>query len=139
MPVIIFLLEKKGFNRASMKTIAFLKQNKDRWWALPLILPVVLLPVLSAANTLTQLGDGIVALYYLPLFFLLTLMLFFGAAAIPGMVLSLFLRYYASVGLFETIAAVFHFIIPLVLSWGGYRVFAPRRNMTAYGDVRLMV
>ncbi|HGH4669518.1 TPA: EAL domain-containing protein [Enterobacter cloacae] len=121
-----------------MNTIAFLKQNKDRWWALPLILPVVLLPVLSAANTLTQLGDGIVALYYLPLFFLLTLMLFFGAAAIPGMVLSLFLRYYASVGLFETIAAVFHFIIPLVLSWGGYRVFAPRRNMTAYGDVRLM-
>ncbi|MCK7317715.1 sensor domain-containing phosphodiesterase [Enterobacter cloacae] len=121
-----------------MNTIAFLKQNKDRWWALPLILPVVLLPVLSAANTLTQLGDGIVALYYLPLFFLLTLMLFFGAAAIPGIVLSLFLRYYASVGLFETIAAVFHFIIPLVLSWGGYRVFAPRRNMTAYGDVRLM-
>ena len=51
-----------------MNTIAFLKQNKDRWWALPLILPVVLLPVLSAANTLTQLGDGIVALYYLPLF-----------------------------------------------------------------------
>lgn len=35
-----------------------LKQNKDRWWALPLILPVVLLPVLSVANTLTQLGDG---------------------------------------------------------------------------------
>ncbi|RHX67909.1 sensor domain-containing phosphodiesterase, partial [Lacticaseibacillus paracasei] len=28
--------------------------------------------------------------------------------------------------------------VPLVLSWGGYRVFAPRRNMTAYGDVRLM-
>lgn len=75
-----------------MNTIAFLKQNKDRWWALPLILPVVLLPVLSAANTLTQLGDGIVALYYLPLFFLLTLMLFFGVGAIPGIVLSLFIR-----------------------------------------------
>lgn len=121
-----------------MNTIAFLKQNKDRWWALPLILPVVLLPVLSAANTLTQLGDGIVALYYLPLFFLLTLMLFFGVGAIPGIVLSLFIRYYPQVGLFETIAGIFHFIIPLVLSWGGYRVFAPRRNMTAYGDIRLM-
>ncbi|HCD1581996.1 TPA: hypothetical protein NBH69_004756, partial [Enterobacter hormaechei] len=63
-----------------------LKQNKDRWWALPLILPVVLLPVLSVANTLTQLGDGIVALYYLPLSFLLTLMLFFGLEALPGVV-----------------------------------------------------
>jgi hypothetical protein len=47
-------------------------------------------------------------------------------------------RYYPSVGLFETGAGILHFIVPLVLSWGGYRVFAPRRNMTAYGDVRLM-
>lgn len=121
-----------------MNILAFLKRNKDRWWALPLILPVVLLPVLSAANTLTQLGDGIVALYYLPLSFLLVLMLFFGFAAVPGIVLSLFIRYYDAVGLFEIVAGVLHFIVPLVLSWGGYRVFAPRRNMTGYGDIRLM-
>ena len=78
MPVIIFLLEKKGFNRASMNIFAFLKKNKHRWWVLPLILPVVLLPVLSVANTFTHLGDGIAALYYLPLSFLLSLMMFFG-------------------------------------------------------------
>jgi hypothetical protein len=53
-------------------------------------------------------------------------------------VLSLLFRYYTSVGLFETVASIFHFIVPLVLCWGGYRVFAPGRNMTAYGDVRLM-
>ncbi|WP_370967257.1 EAL domain-containing protein [Enterobacter wuhouensis] len=121
-----------------MKILQFLTRQKDRWWALPLILPVVLLPVLSVVNTLTQLGDGIVALYYLPLSFLLTMMMFFGVEAIPGIVLSLFFRYYASVGLFETVAGILHFIVPIVLSWGGYRVFAPRRNMTAYGDVRLM-
>ncbi len=138
MPVFIFPLEKKGFNRASMNIFAFLKNNKHRWWALPLILPVVLLPVLSVVNTFTQLGDGIVALYYLPLSFLLSLMMFFGPGALPGIVLSLFIRYYPSVGMFETVAGVLHFIVPLVLSWGGYRVFAPRRNMTAYGDVRLM-
>lgn len=138
MPVIIFPLEKKGFNRASMNIFAFLKKNKHRWWSLPLILPVVLLPVLSVANTFTQLGDGIAALYYLPLSFLLSLMMFFGLEALPGIVLSLFIRYYPSVGMFETVAGVLHFIVPIVLSWGGYRVFAPRRNMTAYGDVRLM-
>ena len=76
--------------------------------------------------------------YYLPLSFLLSLMMFFGPGALPGIVLSLFIRYYPSVGMFETVAGVLHFIVPLVLSWGGYRVFAPRRNMTAYGDVRLM-
>lgn len=138
MPVIIFLLEKKGFNRASMNIFAFLKKNKHRWWVLPLILPVVLLPVLSVANTFTHLGDRIAALYYLPLSFLLSLMMFFGLEALPGIVLSLFIRYYPSVGMFETVAGVLHFIVPIVLSWGGYRVFAPRRNMTAYGDVRLM-
>lgn len=138
MPVIIFLLEKKGFNRASMNIFAFLKKNQHRWWVLPLILPVVLLPVLSVANTFTHLGDGIAALYYLPLSFLLSLMMFFGLEALPGIVLSLFIRYYPSVGMFETVAGVLHFIVPIVLSWCGYRVFAPRRNMTAYGDVRLM-
>lgn len=121
-----------------MNILAFLKKNENRWWALPLILPVVLLPVLSIANTFTQLGDGIAALYYFPLSFLLSLMMFFGLEALPGIVLSLFIRYYPSVGMFETVAGILHFVVPLVLNWGGYRVFAPRRNMTAYGDVRLM-
>ncbi|UAY65188.1 sensor domain-containing phosphodiesterase [Enterobacter bugandensis] len=121
-----------------MNIFAFLKKNQHRWWVLPLILPVVLLPVLSVANTFTHLGDGIATLYYLPLSFLLSLMMFFGLEALPGIVLSLFIRYYPSVGMFETVAGVLHFIVPIVLSWGGYRVFAPRRNMTAYGDVRLM-
>ncbi|QMR74616.1 EAL domain-containing protein [Enterobacter sp. RHBSTW-00175] len=121
-----------------MNILIFLKNNKDRWWALPLILPSILLPLLSVVNTFSQLGDGLAALYYLPLFFLLAMMLFFGLAAIPGVILALFFRYYPSVGLFETGAGILHFIVPLVLSWGGYRVFTPRRNMTAYGDVRLM-
>jgi hypothetical protein len=74
-----------GFNRASMNILIFLKNNKDRWWALPLILPSHLVAVASVVNTFTQLGDGLAALYYLPLFFLLAMMLFFGLAAIPGL------------------------------------------------------
>jgi hypothetical protein len=50
------------------------------------------------------------------------MMMFFGQA--PGIVLSLFIRYYPSVGMFETVADL-HFIVPLVLSWGGYRCLLP--------------
>ncbi|ATG02010.1 EAL domain-containing protein [Lelliottia amnigena] len=121
-----------------MKILAFLKKNKDRWWALPLILPVALLPVFSVASTYAQLSGGLVALYYMPLAFLLATMLFFGLAAVPGIILALFCRYYPTTGWFETIAIICHFIVPLILSWGGYRVFAPHRNMVAYGDDRLM-
>lgn len=101
-----------------MKILAFLKKNKDRWWALPLILPVALLPVFSVASTYTQLSGGLVALYYMPLAFLLATMLFFGLAAVPGIILALFCRYYPTAGWFETVAIICHFIVPLILSWG---------------------
>lgn len=121
-----------------MNTLLFLKQNKDRWWALPLILPVIFLPLFSFASTYTHLNGGMIALYYMPLAFLLTLMLFFGLSALPGIILALFIRYHSTSGIYETAAVICHFIVPLTLSWGGYRVFSPRRNMVAYGDVRLM-
>jgi len=121
-----------------MNTLLFLKQHKDRWWALPLILPVIFLPIFSFASTYTHLNGGIIALYYMPLAFLLTLLLFFGLSALPGIILALFLRYHSTSGIFETAAVICHFIVPLTLSWGGYRVFSPPRNMVAYGDAKLM-
>lgn len=121
-----------------MTILALFNRYKDRWWALPLLLPIFLLPVFSLASTYTELNGGMVVLYYMPLSFCLALMLFYGLMAVPGIVVALFLRYYFSVTLYETIAVNVHFLVPLVLSWGGYRVFAPRRNMVAYGDVHLM-
>ncbi|RAU37378.1 EAL domain-containing protein [Enterobacter sp. RIT418] len=121
-----------------MTIISFLQRNKNCWWALPLVLPVMLLPILSEANTYTRLGEGTVILYYFPLSFLLTMMLIFDFAALPGIVISLLCRYYPAVSLFETLASVLHFVVPVVLSWGGYRVFAPKRSRVSYGDARLM-
>ena len=123
---------------ASMTIISLYQQYKDRWWALPLILPILLLPIVRHCTTYTQVEGSVVVLYYMPLAFLLALMLFYGLAALPGIIGALFLHYYPSVGGYETTIATAHFLIPLVLSWGGYRVFSPRRNMVAYGDVRLM-
>jgi EAL domain-containing protein (putative c-di-GMP-specific phosphodiesterase class I)/GGDEF domain-containing protein len=97
-----------------------------------------LLPIVRHCTTYTQVEGSVVVLYYMQLAFLLALVLFYGLAALPGIIVALVLHYYPSVGGYETTIATAHFLIPLILSWGGYRVFSPRRNMVAYGDVRLM-
>ncbi|HED5890245.1 TPA: sensor domain-containing phosphodiesterase [Salmonella enterica] len=111
---------------------------RDKWWGLPLILPLILLPVLSSANTYAHTSTGNVVLFYLPLAFMLSLMLFFGWAALPGIVLAIFWRRYPQTGLYETLSVAMHFIITIVLSWGGYRVFSPRRNHVSHGDAHLL-
>lgn len=121
-----------------MHLTEFYKNNRDKWWGLPLILPLLLLPVARMANTFARIDGGIVSLYYLPLALLLTLMLFFGWSAVPGIVLGIGLVICHGMTVPETIIIEFHFLIPLILSWGGYRVFAPQRHAISYGSTRLM-
>lgn len=121
-----------------MNFLNIYQQHKDKWWALPLILPVLLLPIISLANTATTAAGGGVILYYLSLAFFISLMLFFGWAALPGIVLALFHHYYAASGAIETLEKTAHYLVPTILSWGGYRVFVLRRHMVAYGSERLM-
>lgn len=121
-----------------MKIIKLYRQYRDKWWALPLILPVLLLPLARWANTDALLDGNEVYLYYLPLALVLSLMLFFGWAALPGIVLGLLLTITRGMTLEDSIGVIFHFLIPTVLSWGGYRVFVPRRQQISHGNVRLM-
>ncbi len=57
---------------------------------------------------------------------------------LPGIVLAIFWRRYPQTGLYETLSVTMHFIITIVLSWGGYRVFSPRRNNVSHGDAHLL-
>lgn len=114
------------------------RQYKDKWWALPLILPVLFYPLVNLANTTTIAAGGGVLLYYMPLAFFISLMLFFGWAALPGILFALFHHYYHQEGIFETLERAAHFLIPVILSWGGYRVFVFRRHMVSFGNERLM-
>ncbi|MDN8599199.1 sensor domain-containing phosphodiesterase [Citrobacter enshiensis] len=111
---------------------------RDKWWALPLILPSLLLPLLSNTNTFASTATGNVVLFYLPLALMLSLMLFFGWAALPGIVIAIFWHKFSQVGWYETFPVIVHFVVTIVLSWGGYHVFAPRRGHVYHGDVRLI-
>ncbi len=60
-----------------MNLLKYYQQYRDKWWALPLVLPALLLPVARWANTYTMLNGHMVFLYYLPLALVLSLMMFF--------------------------------------------------------------
>ena len=74
-----------------MNLLKYYQQYRDKWWALPLLLPVLLLPLARGMNTYTMLNGHMVYLYYLPLALVLSLMMFFGWAAIPGIIVGLLL------------------------------------------------
>ncbi|PLO64848.1 sensor domain-containing phosphodiesterase, partial [Klebsiella michiganensis] len=121
-----------------MNIIKLYRRYRDKWWSLPLILPILLLPLARWANTVAVLNGNEVYLYYLPLALVLSLMLFFGWAALPGIVVGLLLSITRGMALEDSIGVIFHFLIPTVLCWGGYRVFVPRRQQISHGNVRLM-
>lgn len=121
-----------------MKLNAKYIKFRDKWWALPLILPCFLLPLLASANSYTHISSGNVTLFYLPLALMISLMLFFGWGALPGIILSIFLRKYHDVGLYETLTISANFVLIIVLSWGGYRVFVPRRSHISHGNAQLL-
>jgi len=97
-----------------------------------------MLPIVSQLNTYAHVASGDVALIYLSLALMMSMMVFFSWAALPGIVLAIFIRKYPQIGLAETLPAIAHFLIAIVLSWGGYRVFNPRRNAVSHGMPRLV-
>lgn len=122
-----------------MTLIRIYKKHCDKWWALPLFLPSLLLPVLSKADTFAHLEDGIVILYYLPLALMMSMMLFYGWKTLPGIIVALWLHFYGRLPAVEVVIAIGHFLIPVILSWGGYRLSVPRRYMASYGNEQLML
>lgn len=118
-----------------MNLLKYYQQYRDKWWALPLVLPALLLPVARWANTYTMLNGHMVFLYYLPGAGAQPDDVF-GWAAIPGIIIGLLLTLAHGMLLEQSIGVLFHFLIPCVLCWGGYRIFVPSvsRSHTATSD-----
>ena len=121
-----------------MKLNATYIKIRDKWWGLPLFLPSLILPIFAHINTFAHISSGEVFLFYLPLALMISMMMFFSWAALPGIALGIFVRKYAELGFYETLSLTANFIIIIILCWGGYRVFTPRRNNVSHGDSRLI-
>ncbi len=111
--------------------------NKNKWWLLPLILPSILLPLVSLFNASGTLEESRIALYYLSPALMMALMMIFGWAAVPGVTLSILVHYLPERGLVDAVTGVFHYLLPLSISWGGYKVFAQHRSTGTFGNLKL--
>ena len=120
-----------------MYLASWYKKFKNRWWALPLVLPSILLPIATWCNAYTMMDGGRVYLVFMPLGLMTALMLVFSWSALPGIVLALLIGFSPFKSDFSPLMAVIHFLIPITISWGGYRIFVPRRNSIMFGAISL--
>ncbi|MDF7681567.1 EAL domain-containing protein [Enterobacteriaceae bacterium ESL0689] len=116
----------------------FYQQYRDKWWALPLILPTLLLPLANQVNAYATLNGNEVALYCLPLALVLSLMLFFNWVALPGLIIGLIVTFTYDLPIVESVGLVCQFLIPSVLCWAGYHIFSPRRRQAPHGNIDLI-
>ncbi|HEY3984750.1 sensor domain-containing phosphodiesterase [Cedecea sp.] len=121
-----------------MQLATWYKNSKNKWWALPLVLPSLLLPLVAMFNAQTVLEGGRVFLLYMSLALLTACVLLFGRAAFPGIILALLIRYLPSLGAQVSLLALFHFILPIAISWCCYRYFVPRRSAVTFGMLQLI-
>lgn len=111
---------------------------KDKWWAMPLLLPGILLPLVSMANVYSSIAGQNVILFYLPLALLSCLLMFFGLAALPGIVIAL-AWHNGHLTLSEQIMQGIQLLIPALAGWCGYRIFVIRRHRVSYGTAALVI
>lgn len=94
---------------------------RHKWWGLPIFCALVLIPISSSLSPIIFLPEGRTYLIYMPLATCVALLMVFDWAAFPGIVLTLFLRYYLRVGAeMGTLMTVIYFT-SLFLAWLGYR------------------
>lgn len=104
---------------------------------LPLFLPSLILPIFAHINTFAHISSGEV-FSFICLWLWWSAWWCFSAGRHCQDRLRIFVRKYAELGFYETLSLTANFIIIIILCWGGYRVFTPRRNNVSHGDTRLI-
>lgn len=122
----------------SIRLSLWYQRSKNNWWAQPLILPSLLLPLVIYLNAQTELDGSRVFLLYMPLAFMTAFVMLFGWAAFPGIVLALLMRYIPLKGELIALLYTIHVLIPLAISWFCYQVFVPRRHAVRFDVINLI-
>ena len=119
-----------------MNKSALLKMFATRFWGLPLLLSVVMMPVAFSLSVRVWLSEGYVYLIYFPWAMIIALLMVFSWSALPGIMLVLLCRYSSLYSPLQAFTIISVFFITMVICWGGYSFQANRRWRTGFGELQ---
>jgi EAL domain-containing protein (putative c-di-GMP-specific phosphodiesterase class I) len=120
-----------------MKIASLYHRYKDKWWALPLVLPFLLYPITQKLSVYGHIGQMELSIYYLNMALTTALTMIYGFKALPGIVLCLSCRIYPERGLEPTLMALLHYFMSVGLSCCCYYTFTGKRGRVSFGHHKL--
>lgn len=120
-----------------MQISSLYNKYKDKWWALPLVLPFVLYPITQRLSTYGYVDGFEIPLIYLNMALMTVLTMIYGIKAIPGIVLCVFYRVYPDRGFEPAMMSIIHYFTSVVISCAGYYYFTGKRGLASFGHYNL--
>ncbi|CAO96094.1 sensor domain-containing phosphodiesterase [Erwinia tasmaniensis] len=118
-----------------MKKTRMLEKFTARWWGLPLLLALVMLPVASALSVRLWISDGYVYLIYLPIAMMIAMLMVFDWRAFPGIAVALCFHYLGRYTVPQVLVLVGMFLASLAAGWWGYRTQIKTRWSVSPGEL----
>lgn len=120
-----------------MQFSSLYNKYKDKWWALPLVLPVMLYPITEKMSAYGYVDGFEIPFYYLNMALTTILTMIYGFRALPGIILCLFLRVAPDRGLEPALMSILHYFTSVAISCAGYYCFTGKRGRAGFGRYNL--
>lgn len=120
-----------------MKFTALYNKYKDKWWALPLVLPFILYPITQYMSSYGYVDGFEIPFFYLNMALMTALTMIYGFKALPGIILCVFFRVAPDRGLEPALMSVLHYFTSTGISCAGYYYFTGKRGRASFGRYNL--
>ncbi|MGC6387683.1 EAL domain-containing protein [Ewingella sp. S1.OA.A_B6] len=113
------------------------REFSRQFWGLPVLSALVLINAASYLSPVISLPQGRTYLMYMPIAACVALLMVFDWRAMPGIALTLLIRYYLRIDSVMTIIMTLIWLFSLTVAWAGYRWHAGRRWSAGFGLLRM--
>ncbi|TNV20877.1 sensor domain-containing phosphodiesterase [Buttiauxella sp. B2] len=120
-----------------MKVSSLYNKYKDKWWALPLVLPFLLYPITEHMSAYGMVDGFEIPIFYLNMALTTALTLIYGFKSLPGIILCLFIRVAPDRGIEPALMSLLHYFTSVAISCAGYYCFTGKRGRASFGHYSL--